>query len=231
MSLAVHKDPVTAAAAAILSRVAGVIAARGHCVLAVPGGSTPGPVLNQLRKADPQLLGRLTLTLVDERHLPIPPVCDWHDLPAQSNTRLVYAELADGAPVPVTVHGWALPCDLESARKQLASTVPDPDVLLLGMGPDGHIGSLFPGHNKMRSTQRVISVEDSPKPPPQRLSMGLSLLNRAQHAVLVVGGEAKAGALARALALDPALPTTYLDGPTKLWIADPAAASQLPETS
>ncbi|MEZ4315858.1 MAG: 6-phosphogluconolactonase [Myxococcota bacterium] len=225
----VTDDPNGEAADLVRTLLERVERERGSCVLAVPGGSTPGPVLNALRDGDPERLRALVVTLVDERHLPCDPDGPWQALPDDSNTRLVYAELVDGAPVAPEVVGWARSGTLEEARAALEASVPDPDVLLIGMGPDGHIASLFPGHPAQRSSARVISVDDSPKPPPERLSMGLVLLNRAAFAVVVVRGSAKAEATRRAYDRDPLLPTSHLTGPEVHFVVDREAAALLPE--
>jgi 6-phosphogluconolactonase len=83
------------------------------------------------------------------------------------------------------------------------------DVLLLGLGEDGHIASLFPGHPWPAS--RVALVEASPKPPPRRLTLGLKILRTAREAILVVGGVTKEAALRRVLAGDRALPAASLE--------------------
>lgn len=74
------------------------------------------------------------------------------------------------------------------------------DVVMLGLGPDGHVASLFPGHPGLDATGSVVGVRDSPKPPPLRISLTLETLNRSRAVWFVVDGEAKADAVARALA-------------------------------
>lgn len=232
MNLTIADDPVGLAATRVADRLLSAARVRGSMVLAVPGGSTPGPILNVLRDEDPGLLRGLTVTLVDERHLPVDApatASNWRQLPADSNTRLLYAELVHDAPVAPKVVGWSRPGDLSDAVAHLELAVPDPDVLLIGMGPDGHIASLFPGHDVQQSTDRIASLIDSPKPPAERLTMGLSLLNRALSAVVVVRGAAKAEAVRRAYERDPTLPTTHLTVPEIHWFLDPAAAAHLPE--
>ena len=71
------------------------------------------------------------------------------------------------------------------------------DVLILGMGPDGHVASLFPGHQQERSW--IIAESDSPKPPAQRLSFSYEALNRARNVVFLASGRAKAEVAACAI--------------------------------
>ena len=206
-------DEVVQVAAARLS--AQLRASEGRVTLAIPGGTTPGPILDAL-DLDPATRDRLWVTLVDERHLPVT-----EPLEPESNTLLLRRYFPDRSVE------WALDGSLDAARATLERTVPDPDVVLLGMGPDGHVASLFPGG--VHDGARILAVDDSPKPPPLRLTMSLSLLQRARHVLVVVRGEAKAAAARRAWLGDPSLPTTHLTRPTVDWILDPAAASHLPE--
>lgn len=85
------------------------------------------------------------------------------------------------------------------------------DVLLLGMGEDGHIASLFPGRPEPAG-QRVAHVADSPKPPSDRITLTRALLGRVRHAVLLATGEAKREALERLQAGDASLPAHGLPG-------------------
>lgn len=85
------------------------------------------------------------------------------------------------------------------------------DVLLLGMGADGHVASLFPGR-PVPAEGRVAHVADSPKPPADRITLTRPLLETARHAVLLATGEAKRGALERLRAGDPTLPAHGLPG-------------------
>jgi 6-phosphogluconolactonase len=81
------------------------------------------------------------------------------------------------------------------------SELPRFDITFLGVGPDGHIASLFPNHDGIRVTDRaVISVRNSPKPPPERLSLTLGALNSSDRVWLVMAGTDKASALGLALA-------------------------------
>jgi 6-phosphogluconolactonase len=105
------------------------------------------------------------------------------------------------------------------------------DVCLLGLGPDGHVASLFPEHPSSQATGRVIAVRDSPKPPPDRLSLTLEVLNTSTEVWFLVSGEDKAEATALALqgAGPVQVPGANAHGTARtLWLLDQAAASKLP---
>lgn len=105
------------------------------------------------------------------------------------------------------------------------------DVLLLGMGPDGHIASLFPQHDDQRDlTASAVPVRNSPKPPPERISLSWPAVNSARHVALLVAGEEKAEATARAhRAIAPwQVPASSVRGlVSTTWYLDETAASQL----
>jgi len=87
--------------------------------------------------------------------------------------------------------------------KHVESVKPDFDVVLLGMGPDGHVASLFPGKPKPESGVWVIAEEDSPKPPPQRLSFTYEAINSSDEVWFVVAGADKQDAVSIALGDSP----------------------------
>jgi 6-phosphogluconolactonase len=109
------------------------------------------------------------------------------------------------------------------------------DVVMLGVGPDGHVASLFPGSSQLDVDDAVVvAVTDSPKPPPERISLTFGALNRADEVWFVVTGEGKAGAVAQALATggDAAdlhqLPAAGVHGQdATVWFLDEEAASKL----
>jgi len=105
------------------------------------------------------------------------------------------------------------------------------DLVLLGVGPDGHIASLFPGFEQLRETRRrCVEVFGSPKPPPERITLTFPALNHARQAWFLVSGDGKADAVARALGdgtIDDT-PATGVSGQDRtLWLLDEAAASKL----
>jgi 6-phosphogluconolactonase len=104
------------------------------------------------------------------------------------------------------------------------------DVVMLGLGPDGHVASLFPGSDQLDVDDRVaVAVRDSPKPPPQRVSLTYGALNRTAEVWFLVAGEGKAEAVARALAGADRheIPATGVRGQDRtVWFLDEAAASR-----
>ena len=109
--------------------------------------------------------------------------------------------------------------------------VPTFDVLMLGVGPEGHIASLFPGRPALYDERPVVGVRASPKPPPLRVSLTLAAINRAAEVWFLVSGEEKAQAVH--LSLSGAgfvqVPAAGAHGVrSTTWLLDKAAASQLP---
>jgi 6-phosphogluconolactonase len=105
------------------------------------------------------------------------------------------------------------------------------DVHLLGMGPEGHINSLFPDTAAVQETERlVVGVTDSPKPPPRRITLTIPAIRRSREVWLVVSGEGKADAVAAAVggAKPIDIPAAGAAGTeATVWLLDEAAASKL----
>ena len=149
-------------------------------------------------------------------HLPQLPVENVHPMPAadvaatpEESARQYATELADHAPE--------------------GRTVPAFDVLLLGMGPDGHVASLFPGHPGLDVTGvPTAGVHGSPKPPPERVTLTFEALAAARQTWVVAAGGEKAPAVASALggADRHTTPAAAVAGTERtLWLLDVAAAS------
>lgn len=104
------------------------------------------------------------------------------------------------------------------------------DITLLGIGEDGHVASIFPNHPSFEATSRaVIGVEDSPKPPSERISLTIPTLNRADEVWMMATGEAKADAVARSIGGDESVPGAHVQGRVATyWFLDAGAAAGLP---
>ncbi len=108
---------------------------------------------------------------------------------------------------------------------------PEFDVVLLGIGPDAHVASLFPEHPATHSDQITVAVHNSPKPPSTRVSMTFSTLNNARQAWILASGESKAQAVR--LALDPAagplqIPASGIQATHTMFLVDVDATKELP---
>ena len=105
------------------------------------------------------------------------------------------------------------------------------EVLMLGVGPDGHVASLFPGHPALDVDDRVaVGVTDSPKPPPERITLTFGALNRATAVWFVASGSGKAEAVSRAIGGAPVheIPATGVRGSQEtVWFLDEDAGSHL----
>ena len=135
-------------------------------------------------------------------------------------------------PMPAAGDGLGLDEAAEAYDAELGQT--SLDICLLGMGPDGHVASLFPGHPSSYADGRVIAVRSSPKPPPERISLTLEVINSVAEVWFCVTGADKAAA-AR-LALSGAGPLQIPAAGVRarertLWLLDREAAAELPPDS
>ncbi len=173
---------------AFVKRVsAEAIAARGSFLVAVSGGSLPSNLLPLLEDSEVDF-AKWEVFFVDERHVPLEH--------PDSNFLACRAALAKVPRAQVHAINPALPLDECAAdyERQLAGK--KLDLVLLGMGEDGHTASLFPGHALLReSVKLVASISDSPKPPPARVTMTVPLITSAAYVAFVAGGAGKQDAM------------------------------------
>ena len=229
---------VEAAARLFAETAAAAAAARGRFCAALSGGSTPRPLYERLA-ADPYGRGlpweAIHLFWGDER-------CVAPDDP-RSNYGMVRRALLDRVPVPPgNVHpmdGEAEPPRGAAAYEaELRRFFPDAalpwfDLVLLGLGRDGHTASLFPGSPVLETRDRLVAWVPAPAPGPDRLTLTLPVINQAGRVLFLVAGAEKAGILARVLArgeADASLPAARVR-PVRgqlLWFADREAARLLP---
>lgn len=123
--------------------------------------------------------------------------------------------------------------DLDAAAEAYAAELGDTrfDICLLGMGPDGHVASIFPEHPSAYAEGQVIAVRGAPKPPPERISLTLDVINRSREVWFLVSGEDKAGAARLALmgAGPVQVPAAGVAAKDRtLWLLDHGSAGQLP---
>ncbi|HEU4912234.1 MAG TPA: 6-phosphogluconolactonase, partial [Actinomycetes bacterium] len=246
-SVLVHRDPgelAAAVAARLLTRMVDVQSARGEASLVLTGGSIARKVLEAVR--DSPARGavdwpRLDVWWGDERFLPAGD--------AERNETLARDALLDHVPVdaarvhPMPPSDGPDGDDPEAAAARYATELagaarpedhgPSPsfDVTLLGVGPDGHIASLFPGLPAVYDERPVVAVRGSPKPPPTRISLTVPTIQRSREVWVVVAGEDKAKAVTLALsgAGPTQVPAAAASGRDRtLWLLDRAAAGTLP---
>lgn len=212
----VHRDKelmAQAAAARLITKIVDAQAARGSASVVLTGGRNGNGLLAALAAAparDAIDWSRIDLWWGDERYVPA-------DDPERNHVQAREA-LLDAVPAdPARVH--AMPAsdgpygaDVDAAAAAYAAElaraatpedhgpVPQFDVLMLGVGPDTHVASLFPEHPAARETERtVVGVHGAPKPPPTRVSLTLPAIRAAREVWLLAAGEDKAGAVAIAL--------------------------------
>ncbi|HKA87269.1 MAG TPA: 6-phosphogluconolactonase [Haliangiales bacterium] len=198
------------------------IAARRPRTVALAGGTTPRAIYLALAAA-PLPWAEMHVYFGDERA--VPP-----DDP-ESNYRMARETLLARAPIPPeNVHRMeAERADLEAAAEEYGRRLPDAlDLVILGMGEDGHTASLFPG--RPAGAGKVMVVRDAPKPPPVRLSLTPRAIRGAAARLVVVTGAGKA-AMVRAALRGPEDPGRIPVQVARhgVWLLDRAAAGLLEE--
>jgi 6-phosphogluconolactonase len=197
--------------------------------LSLSGGNTPRPAYARLVDLVPlDDWGGVELWLGDERMVP------WDD--PESNYLLAEQALGvTGAPIHVVnTSGTAEEAAAgysELLRERVPAGedgVPVLDFNLLGLGEDGHTASLFPDNPGLGEEGVVIAVHDSPKPPPDRVSLSLPVLKAARGSVILAVGEGKADAVAKVMAgPSPHVPASLLTDANLELILDPEAAASV----
>jgi len=213
-----------AAASWTAERITGAVAARRACYLALAGGETPRGCYERLARPpyrDALPWRSVFVTWSDERQVAL-------DDPA-SNYAMAKAALLDHVPIPLE-QVFPLLGDPTPALRRVppdARGRPRFDVIHLGLGEDGHTASLFPGSPALDEVKALVAyVHDAPKPPPERLTMTLPVINAARAVLFMVQGASKRDALVRVLRRDPVLPASHVqpvDGELQ-FIVDRAAA-------
>lgn len=228
-------DDLAREAAGRFAAAQAAIADHGRFAVALSGGSTPRKLYTLLAQP-PYLFAidwrRVHIFFADERFVP-------HDHP-DSTLRLARETLLNHVPIPpenifpmptegVTPEAGAARY-AETLVAFFAAPLPRFDLILLGMGPDGHTASLFPGRPDLPGA--VAAIHDSPKPPPVRLTLTLEAINQAAEIQFLVTGADKAGTL-RAIFKggEPgaSLPAARVEAATgkTAWLVDREAGSEV----
>jgi len=245
-AVVVHADPALlahAAAARLAVRLLDAQAVRGFASVGLTGGGIAAKLYEALRESparDAVDWSRVDFWWGDERFLPAGD-------PERNETQ-ARAALLDSLPLdPARVH--AMPAsdgpdgnDPEAAAARYAdelaaaarpgnARLPHFDVLLLGVGEDGHVASVFPEHPVAYETRPVSAVRGSPKPPPNRITLTLSAINTAEEVWLIAAGEGKANAVGMALAGGGGpvqVPAAGVRGVERtFWLLDRGAAARI----
>ena len=220
-------DPAAVLAAAIEERIAERQTGGGSPRVALTGGTIANETYARFGQNPRVDWSRVDLWWGDERFVPA-----GHE---DRNDQQARDAFLDRLGVPSNrVHATpAHGCDLSlaEAADQYAATLPESfDLVLLGIGPDGHVASLFPGFAQLDETaRRAVEVFGSPKPPAERISLTFPVLNAADAVWFIASGEGKAEAVAKALAPEGTVHATPARGVVgrveTRWFLDPAAAS------
>ncbi|QRP43775.1 6-phosphogluconolactonase [Amycolatopsis sp. FDAARGOS 1241] len=232
-----------AAAARLVTRIVDVQAAKGSASVVLTGGGTGIAVLEELNGSsarDAIDWSRLDVYWGDERFVPADS--------DERNEKGAREALLDHVPLdPKRVHAMApsdgeFGDDVDAAAAAYAAVlaaqagpdsggVPEFDIMLLGLGAEGHTASVFPDSPAVHETQRsVVAVRDCPKPPPTRVSLTLPAIRRAREVWLMTAGDAKAEAVSLALSGAPEVqvPVSGARGYRRtLWLLDRTAAGKL----
>jgi 6-phosphogluconolactonase len=191
---------------------------RGEFHLVLPGGTSPRKLLLKLRTH--QLpWSSIHIYLTDERCLPIGN--------EQRNDYMLDELLLPFVDIPESnIHRFSAELGAEAGAKkfvQMLGDAPRFDLVVLGIGEDGHTASLFPASTQLDDNLPAIAVFDAPKPPPERISMGLTRLLSARERIVIATGEGKRDIL-KLIREGKKFPITRTN--PSVWYLDSAAANR-----
>ena len=241
----IHRDSQTwAEAAAEFVQEVGkeAVRANGRFLITLSGGTTPDPLYRALASpafSDRFDWSRTTFFFSDERCVPPDDPRSNYALahktlftPLRITPSQVYRMAGESRDPQAAAYEYEQ--QLRLATKTSPSAQPSLDLIILGLGGDGHTASLFPGASILRDHQSVIAVTQSPKDPPSRLTMTLGVINRASVILFLVTGAGKARVVKAILnpktEAERRLPASLVR-PEKgrvIWFLDRAAAAELP---
>ncbi len=232
----------TAAGSRLVGAITSAIATRGKAFIVLTGGGTGVALLRHVAEYGRDIdWSAVHLFWGDERYVAEndddrndkqarEALLEQIDIPARNVHAMAAADGEFGADLDAAALAYE---QVLAANGADGEPTPAFDVHLLGMGGEGHINSLFPHTAAVREKSRlVVGVADSPKPPPQRITLTLPAIQRSREIWLVVGGAAKADAVAAAIGgADPDdVPAAGAIGTDKtVWLLDAEAAAKLPD--
>lgn len=211
-----------ALAAAIAIRAQECLTLRGRYSIVLTGGETPKLLYARLAAIDTDW-ARWEIYFGDERCVPSGD--------AERIDAMARAAWLDRVPIAAehihTIPGELGPEQAAEAYRRVLADVEAFDTTLLGLGEDGHTASLFPGRTEGRGADDpdAVPVRNSPKPPPERVSLSARRLQAARQVMFLVAGSAKRDAVARLARLDPAIPASAVvpAAGAEVWLDDEAA--------
>jgi 6-phosphogluconolactonase len=211
------------------------IAERGRFTVALSGGKTPGDFFRRLAVKDDLPWENTHIFQVDERFV--------SPIDRESNMFLIRETLTKGASIPsenihpITTEGITPEESAKEYEQELRrffhnNTLPRFDLLMLGIGDDGHTASLFPGSSSLHERNRLVVPVDAKSPPRERISLTLPVINNARSVVFLTTGKRKAPVMKEILEeKDCSLPAAQVR-PVKgslLFVLDEGAAALLSE--
>lgn len=218
---------------ALLERIAAVQRDGRVPQIVLTGGTIATAIHRALEHAARQGTATIDWTRVafwwgDERYV-VAGSPDRNDTEVRAILERLGVPTAQVHPMPSSDSRMSLPEAATAYADELRSLPGDGfDVVMLGLGPDGHVASLFPGAPQLEERAPVVAVPDSPKPPPQRVSLSLGTLNRTASVWFVASGSAKTAAVSAAHRDGPVheIPARGVRGRTETtwWLDDEAAA-------
>jgi 6-phosphogluconolactonase len=197
-------DEVTAQ---ILTAIESGLLAQGAFHLVLTGGTLGLQISNSLKaafNAAPEMYKGLHIWWSDERFVNLDSsernAAPFHRTLTNTNIQ-IHESLAPDSPASI-----------EKAVKNYSDALDGVtiDLNILGVGPDGHVASLFPGIADLDDRRNIFAITDSPKPPAERISFTMKFINEAREIWIVAAGESKADAVAKIIEGDLSIPASYV---------------------
>lgn len=223
-NLSIYESPKQVAQAAadyLFQKIINCVIENGLCHVVLPGGATPTHCI--------KLLAEKNLPWNKIHWYPGDERCYPRGHKERNDTMIEDILFAHEGSVKENFH--TIPAELGAEQgavkyASLIDTVAAFDIVLLGMGEDGHTASLFPGNVALENMASVVPVYDSPKPPAQRVSIGLDMLKHAGECIVIATGSSKKNAFEK-LNAGEVLPVAMVE--PNAWFVDYAAVDYLSE--